>query len=445
MPTPFFADLVRELCQEGGTGPLTPTGAVPGHRRFAGTVPPDTPFHYAVAGIAHTAQWEVGLGRIDASGRLVRDSVAASSNGGAPVDFAAGLKTIALTVTADWFATRNADIAALAVDIEAKQPLSTTHGDAETGANGDRVTVRRGTGWVNIPLSTLGFRNSDGFHALDGPLGAPGGSAAAPAVSFAADRDTGLFRAASDSIGFATGGAERLRLTSTGVAIGVATPDEKLHVAGSAKFNGPEFPRIILLRDGIAAWTIGGSGTPGDNSFNLRLNGSPPFLAIGTDGALRPGSDNSFAIGDASHRWSVVFSATGAINTSDAREKSWRGDPTAAEMAAARRIAGELGFFQWNDAVAVKGSESARLHFGVRAQAVWAIMADEGLIAPATAGQSPDCRYAFLCHDAWPEERDGDDQVVRPAGYRFGIRPDQLTLFLLAAQEARLAALEAAA
>ena len=39
MPTPFFADLVRELAQEGGTGPLTPTGAVPGHRRFADAVP----------------------------------------------------------------------------------------------------------------------------------------------------------------------------------------------------------------------------------------------------------------------------------------------------------------------------------------------------------------------------------------------------------------------
>ncbi|MFN4097276.1 MAG: hypothetical protein ACK4GG_10960, partial [Sphingomonas sp.] len=36
MPTPFFADLVREIAHEGGTGPLTPAGAVPGHRRFAG-------------------------------------------------------------------------------------------------------------------------------------------------------------------------------------------------------------------------------------------------------------------------------------------------------------------------------------------------------------------------------------------------------------------------
>ncbi|RYD44885.1 MAG: hypothetical protein EOP63_03750 [Sphingomonadales bacterium] len=82
---------------------MTPTGAVPGHRRFVGAVPPDTPFHFAIAGIAQPGQWEVGVGRIDGSGRLVRGGVMASSQGGAHVDFALGLKTIALTVGADWF------------------------------------------------------------------------------------------------------------------------------------------------------------------------------------------------------------------------------------------------------------------------------------------------------------------------------------------------------
>lgn len=439
MPTPFFADLVRELAQEGGTGPLMPTGAVPGHRRFSGTVPPDTQFHYAIAGIVHSGQWEVGLGRIDAQGRLARDAVAASSNGGDRVDFAAGLKTIALTVAAGWFAALDEDMSALTADVAMRQPLSTTLDDVSAGAEGDTLTVRRGAGWVNIPLSTLAYRDAVGVHTLGGPLVAQGGSAAAPAISFAADRDTGLFRATSDSIGFAAGGAERLRLTSAGVGIGVAAPDEKLHVAGSVKLNAAEFPRIILWRDGVAAWTIGGSGTPGDNSFNIRLNGLPPFLAVGTDGALRPGSDNVFSVGDASRRWSVIFSATGAINTSDVREKTWHGGLSPDEIGAARRIAGELGFFQWNDAIAAKGADGARRHFGVRAQAVWAIMTEEGLIEPETT----DCRYAFLCHDAWLEERDSEGAVVRAAGDRFGIRPDQLSMFLIAGQEARLAALEA--
>ena len=68
-------------------------------------------------------------------------------------------------------------------------------------------------------------------------------------------------------------------------------------------------------------------------------------------------------------------------------------------------------------------------------------MADEGLIEPIAEGVAPSSRYAFLCHDQWDEEA-GEG---RPAGDRFGVRADQLALFLIAAQDARLAALEAAA
>ena len=107
-------------------------------------------------------------------------------------------------------------------------------------------------------------------------------------------------------------------------------------------------------------------------------------------------------------------------------------------MRAGRRIIAELGFYQWNDAIAAKSAADARYHFGVQAQRVWEIMADESLIDPIDAEGRPGATpYAFLCWDAWAE---GDE-----AGDRFGIRPDQLALFLIAAQEARLAALEAAA
>ena len=85
-------------------------------------------------------------------------------------------------------------------------------------------------------------------------------------------------------------------------------------------------------------------------------------------------------------------------------------------MAAARRIALELGFYQWNDAIAEKGAAGARLHFGVRAQAVWAIMADEGLIDPLVPAATPDSRYAFLCYDRWDGDAD-DGSRLRPGIY----------------------------
>ncbi len=450
MPTPFFADLVRELAQEGGTGPLTPGGAVPGHRRFADSVPAETDFHYAVVGVARPEQWEVGTGHIDSAGRLVRASVAASSDGGAHVDFAAGLKTIALTVGASWFAANEGAIDAvggavedLAAVVAAKQPLSTTHGAAATGMAGDTLTVTRGDGWVNIPLATLPFRGSAGFHDLTGALGAVDGSAVAAGIGFSGDRDTGLFRADADTLALTTGGAERVRVTASGrVGIGIAAPGEKLEIYGGSAGS------VCNLAVGNAATALQ-IGIDTANQVQFRTAQAVPMLfyagglerlRIEAGGAVRGGADNGQSIGSAAVRWSTVYAGTGAINTSDTRDKVWRGGPGAAERRAARRISGELGFFQWADAIAEKGADKARHHFGVRAQAVWAIMADEGLIDPIDASGRPGATpYAFLCWDEWEDEADG---AIR---CRFGLRLDQLALFLIAAIDVRLAALEEAA
>lgn len=459
MPTPYFADLVRELCQGGGTGPLTPTGAVPGHRRFADAVTVDTSFHYSIAGIAQPAQWEVGLGRIDATGRLVRDTVSSSSNANAPVDFAPGLKTIALTVGAGWFAASDAAGAAFTASLAVRQPLSTTHDAAATGVTGDVLTVRRGSGWVNIPLSSLAFRDAAGSVAVPGPVAGVDGNAAAPAVSFLADPDTGIFRPTVNSIALTTGGAERLRLNAAGqVGIGVTTPAARLEVGGAGSnrilvtsdLSGSLFESSIdLRRAGVAGGAriesirnaaLGGVGLAIKVTANNAAETAGTYttrLTVAETGNVTPGADNAQAIGAAALRWSVVYAGTGTINTSDAREKAWRGAASATEIRAARRIAADLGFYQWNHAIADKGADRARYHFGIRAQAVWAIMADEGLVDPLDpAGRPGAARYAFLCWDEWTE--DG------AARWRFGIRPDQLALFLIAAQEQRLAALEAA-
>ncbi len=462
MPTPYFADLARELCQDGGTGPLTPTGAVPGHRRLADAVPVDTPFHYAVAGIARPEQWEVGWGRIDDSGRLVRDTVMASSQGVERVDFAAGLKTVALTVAADWFegidaaiAAQDGAVSAVVDALGGKQPLSTLHAAAAAGAVGDAVTVRRGDSWVNIPLATLAFRSAEGRYVLDGEIGAPNGNAAAPSISFAADSDTGLFRAGADSIGLATGGGERMRVTDAGrIGIGTSDPSAAVHVSGTSPnlrigqtAAVDTFYGVELFAGGFVDGSFKSSLTSGEVRICAgRSVGWGGFLAFHTDtverlrlssnGTLTPGADNVQALGAAGKRWSTVFAATGTINTSDAREKTWRGAANEAEMRAARRIAAELGFFQWNQAIADKGP-GAREHFGARAQSAWSIMAEEGLIDPIGEDAPPDSRYAFLCHDRI-EQADGGVED------RFGLREGQLCLFLIAAQEARIAALEAA-
>lgn len=173
---------------------------------------------------------------------------------------------------------------------------------------------------------------------------------------------------------------------------------------------------------------------------------------VESHGPFAPGDDNALTLGASALRWSVVYAGTGTINTSDAREKTPKRALTAQELAAATRVSREIGIFQF--------LTGERLHVGIIAQEVWAIMADEGLIDPVTEGATPSCAYAFLCYDEWDavepidaveEVRDEEGEIIveaqpaqpgREAGNRFGIRPDQLALFLIAAQEARLSALE---
>ncbi|KQO07861.1 hypothetical protein ASF09_07830 [Sphingomonas sp. Leaf242] len=164
--------------------------------------------------------------------------------------------------------------------------------------------------------------------------------------------------------------------------------------------------------------------------------------------------DNVYSLGTPALRASVLYAGTGIINTSDEREKTWRGAMTRAERLAARAIVAELGFYQWNDAIAGKGGADARYHYGARAQRVWAIMAEHGLVDPLDAdGRPGSAPYAFLCYDQWddvmedvmtercgpPERGKGMDyvktgeRVALPAGNRFGLREGQMTLFLLGA------------
>jgi hypothetical protein len=106
--TLFFADLMRVACHATGAGPLLLEAPLPGHRGFD-LVSPGARFHYAVLGVTHPGEWETGEGELG-GGTLVRTPLASSANGAA-VDFSPGLKTVALTVAAAWFAEQSAALA----------------------------------------------------------------------------------------------------------------------------------------------------------------------------------------------------------------------------------------------------------------------------------------------------------------------------------------------
>ena len=159
---------------------------------------------------------------------------------------------------------------------------------------------------------------------------------------------------------------------------------------------------------------------------------------------IAPVDDNVKAIGQPSNRCSVIYAGTGSINTSDETLKT-RYDILNAERDAAIEIKSVIYKFKFNDSINHKGIESSRYHFGVGAQTVGDILRKHGL--------NPE-QYAFWCYDEWPDVwgeeviteestdpdtgekiysqyKTGDMILVKKAGGRYGIRYDELAMFIL--------------
>ena len=168
-----------------------------------------------------------------------------------------------------------------------------------------------------------------------------------------------------------------------------------------------------------------------------------------------PGVDSVVSLGNGSFRWTQLYANTGAVNTSDEREKTSVGNPDDSLMRAWSKV--NFKVFQFKDAMEKKGAD-ARLHVGVIAQQVIEAFASEGLDAT---------RYGLLCYDKWDDEyedvevvdepeavaEDGtvtpakthvEHRLVTPAGDRYGIRYEEALALEAAYQRWRMDKLEAA-
>uniref|UniRef100_UPI001FCD1252 tail fiber domain-containing protein n=1 Tax=Escherichia coli TaxID=562 RepID=UPI001FCD1252 len=182
----------------------------------------------------------------------------------------------------------------------------------------------------------------------------------------------------------------------------------------------------------------------GDDSAVINIFGDSGNIAI--KGNFSPIIDNSKSLGAPSFRWAQVYSASGTISTSDETLKTIY-DITQAERDAALEIKGIICKFRFNESINFKGLELSRYHFGVGAQTVGDILRKHGL--------NPE-QYAFWCYDEWPDVWDeeviteestdpdtgekiysqyktGNMILVKKAGGRYGIRYDELAMFILMA------------
>jgi len=139
-----------------------------------------------------------------------------------------------------------------------------------------------------------------------------------------------------------------------------------------------------------------------------------------TSGNFIPGFDNAFSIGSASKRPSVLFAATGTINTSDENAKTEIEEIPQSWLDAWSEV--DYCRFKYRDSVLEKG-KNARWHVGLIAQKVKEAFEKRG-IDPFEIG--------ILCYDEWEDQYTDEiingvpvPKISKKAGSLYGIRYEE--------------------
>lgn len=319
-----------------------------------------------------------------------------------------------------------------------------------TGAFTLTCTTLIGSGVV-IPLQKLALIQCDGTNVLSPITYIADGLTVAGAFVAGSIPSPGPIGGTTPSTGaFSSTSVAQVTMSGWNAISGSNSANGQINV-GSASGG------IALVGDASGSGNAFVDGTFDNASgaivFRLRTAGTPLVgMKLGTT-SLTPGADNIFNFGSGALRWKEIFSATGTINTSDARTKTPVSALNDSEVAASVSLAREIGTYQFLDALQEKG-DAARRHIGLTVQRAMEILREHGLDPFA---------YGFICYDKWddqfvdypaiPAQTEPDGSVTEyrearreqavVAGDSYGFRGNELLLFIARGFGARLAALEA--
>ena len=168
----------------------------------------------------------------------------------------------------------------------------------------------------------------------------------------------------------------------------------------------------VTANESFYSMFIGGS----NGKLNFQNEHTSKGILLDKLGSWQPvddfnaSSNPSQSLGLASRRWSVVYAATGSINTSDRNLKEEIQELSEAELKVAQACKGLVKRFKF------KGG--TRKHIGVIAQDVRDAFSAEGLDAH---------EYGLFCSDTWTDEDTGEEVT------QLGIRYEELLAFIIAA------------
>lgn len=154
------------------------------------------------------------------------------------------------------------------------------------------ITDLSTTAGSNSPAGTdnIGTNADDYLRALsafiaqvrDGSKNLELGTATAPSLAFTGDTNTGIYSAAADKVNITTGGANRVQVDSSGLAVtGNSSATGILLSGGTGQFGYASFARTT---DGASYWLAGSAASGGNPDFRIYNNsvGGAAITIIGT-------------------------------------------------------------------------------------------------------------------------------------------------------------------
>lgn len=175
--------------------------------------------------------------------------------------------------------------------------VSTTSGNTAARVDSSTLTYNPSIDTLTVPIvnSSTAVRGGNG-------------SAGAPAFSFSGDANTGIFNAAADTLGFSTGGSEKMRLYSNG-SLGInnsSSPQALLHL-GATNVQPTLFAGVVPVGDQSGGYLTLYTPTAGASYY-----GTFRFTSVSTSDGDSYGNSTFYCNAEEGFQANSVGSGSGA-------------------------------------------------------------------------------------------------------------------------------------